>query len=104
MGSTTRVIRMEEVKQHNKDKDCWIVIHDNVYDVSQFLEEHPGGDFTILEHAGAFATEAFEDVGHSESARDLMKKYHVGVLAEEDKESTLKFSSNYSREKMASFT
>jgi len=32
--------------------------------------------------AGGFATDAFEDVGHSTDARELMKKYAIGKLAE----------------------
>ena len=32
--------------------------------------------------AGGFATDAFEDVGHSVDARELMKKYAIGKLAE----------------------
>lgn len=35
--------------------------------------------------AGGYATEAFEDVGHSTDARDLMKKYVIGKLAEVSK-------------------
>ncbi len=32
--------------------------------------------------AGGFATEAFEDVGHSTDAKELMEKYIIGELAE----------------------
>ena len=32
--------------------------------------------------AGGFATEAFEDVGHSTDARELMKDYYKGDIAE----------------------
>ena len=31
---------------------------------------------------GQLATEPFEDVGHSDDARELMKDYHIGELAE----------------------
>ena len=33
-----------------------------------------------LSFAGGDATEAFEDVGHSTDARDLMKDYLIGEL------------------------
>ena len=36
----------------------------------------------LLEQAGKDATENFEDVGHSSDARDLMKQYLIGELAE----------------------
>lgn len=39
----------------------------------------------MLEQAGKEATEAFEDVGHSSDARELMKKYKVGELIESER-------------------
>ncbi|RWS12382.1 cytochrome b5-like protein [Dinothrombium tinctorium] len=77
----------EEVSKHNDKKSIYIIVHDQVYDVSKFLEEHPGGEEVLLEQAGKDATEAFEDVGHSSDARELMKQYLVGELEEEEKSS-----------------
>lgn len=42
-----------------------------------------GGEEVLLDVAGDDATEAFEDVGHSDEARDILKKYRVGVLKRE---------------------
>jgi len=83
---------LEEVAQHNEKKSVWVLIHDNIYDVTKFLEEHPGGEEVLIEQAGRDATEAFEDVGHSSDARDLMKQYKIGELADEDKQKTKKVS------------
>ncbi|KAJ1731669.1 hypothetical protein LPJ61_002418 [Coemansia biformis] len=69
-----------DIAVHNKRKDVWIVISNRVYDVTKFLEEHPGGEEVILEYAGRDATEAFEDIGHSEDARDMLKDFFIGVL------------------------
>jgi len=77
---------LKEIETHNQKESAWIVIHDGVYDVTKFLEEHPGGEEVLLEQAGREATEAFEDVGHSTDARDMMKQYKVGEVQEEDKE------------------
>lgn len=51
------------------------------------LFKHPGGEEALKEYQiknNEFkdATESFEDVGHSMDARDMMKKYKIGVLAE----------------------
>ena len=46
--------------------------------------QHPGGEEVLIEQAGGHATEAFEDVGHSTDARELMTKYLIGDLAEAD--------------------
>jgi len=86
----TNRFSLTEVATHNEKKSTWIVIHDNVYDVTKFLEEHPGGEEVLLEQGGKDATESFEDVGHSTDARDLMTQYHIGELVEEDKAKTKK--------------
>ncbi|KAF9450943.1 cytochrome b5 [Macrolepiota fuliginosa MF-IS2] len=63
----------------NKTRDkFYILIHGKVYDATKFLDEHPGGDEVILAEAGQDATEAFEDVGHSDEARALLDGMFVG--------------------------
>ena len=74
----------EEIQKHNTNTSLWIVVHNKVYDVSRFMEEHPGGEEVLLEQAGGDATNAFEDVGHSQDARELQKNYLIGELAEPD--------------------
>ncbi len=37
-----RIVTKEEVKKHNSAADCWIIINDRVYDVTQFVPRHPG--------------------------------------------------------------
>ncbi|KAJ8573076.1 hypothetical protein K7X08_009587 [Anisodus acutangulus] len=61
--------------EHNKKDDCWLV-----YDVTSFLDEHPGGDDVLLTATGKDATDDFEDVGHSDDAREMMKKYFIGEI------------------------
>ncbi|KAL5224272.1 hypothetical protein ABZP36_010911 [Zizania latifolia] len=51
-----------------------------VYDVTPFMDEHPGGDEVLLAVTGKDATNDFEDIGHSESAREMMDKYHIGEI------------------------
>ncbi|KAI5296740.1 hypothetical protein KEM55_005672, partial [Ascosphaera atra] len=48
--------------KHNNRSSCWVVIHGKVYDVTDFLPEHPGGAKIILKYAGKEATEAFDPV------------------------------------------
>jgi len=85
MSEANKRYSLKEVAEHKDKKSTWIVISDNVYDVTKFLEEHPGGEEVLLEQAGKDATENFEDVGHSTDARTMMKEYLVGELNEEDK-------------------
>lgn len=77
-----KTYNLEEISKHNDGKSCWMVIHDKVYDVTDFLDEHPGGEEVMLEFSGHDATESFEDVGHSTDARELLQEYYIGELDE----------------------
>ncbi|XP_012533501.2 cytochrome b5 isoform X2 [Monomorium pharaonis] len=63
----------------------WIVIYDNVYDVTDYMQQHPGGPELIEEYAGKDATSGFDDFGHSLDATKMLKKYLIGELKDEDK-------------------
>ncbi|XP_056134408.1 cytochrome b5 [Lampris incognitus] len=76
---------LEEVRAHNSSKDTWLIIHDRVYDITSFLEEHPGGEEVLLEQAGTDSTESFEDVGHSTDAREMLQQYLIGELHMDDR-------------------
>lgn len=72
---------LSDVAEHKTEKDAWIAIDGQVYDITQFVNSHPGGD-VILEHVGTDASVEFKNVGHSSSARELLKGYFIGLLVE----------------------
>ncbi|CCD25591.1 Cyb5p NDAI_0F02730 [Naumovozyma dairenensis CBS 421] len=76
----SQIYTYEEIAKHNSPDDTWIVIEGKVYDVSKFLDEHPGGEEIIFELAGTDATENFEDIGHSDDALKILKKMYIGDL------------------------
>ncbi|KAM7484445.1 hypothetical protein LguiA_000454 [Lonicera macranthoides] len=80
MPTLTKLYTMNEASLHNSKDDCWVVIDGKVYDVSSYLDEHPGGDDVILAATGKDATDEFEDAGHSKSARELMESFFIGEL------------------------
>ncbi|KAG9019466.1 hypothetical protein FRB90_001940 [Tulasnella sp. 427] len=73
-----KVISFAELQAHSSRDDLYILIHGKVYATSKFLDEHPGGDEVILAEAGKDATEAFEDVGHSDEAREVLNGLYIG--------------------------
>ncbi|KAK6248594.1 hypothetical protein QUC31_020159 [Theobroma cacao] len=68
-----------EVALHNKRTDCWIIIKDKVYDVTSYVEEHPGGD-AILAHAGDDSTEGFYGPQHATRVFDMIDDFYIGDL------------------------
>ncbi|KAJ1562377.1 hypothetical protein HK096_010633 [Nowakowskiella sp. JEL0078] len=72
-------IKMSEVKQHNKEDDCWVVLSGIVYDCTPFLAIHPGGSESIVLTAGTDATEEFNAI-HSQKAHDMLVDYYIGHL------------------------
>lgn len=70
----------KEVALHTERNDCWMAIRGEVYDVTKYLADHPGGVDIMLEFAGKDATEAFENAGHSEDADEIMADYRIGAL------------------------
>ncbi|XP_077100258.1 cytochrome b5 [Siphateles boraxobius] len=82
--------RLSEVEERNSFKSTWILIHNKVYDVTKFLEEHPGGEEVLREQAGGDATESFEDVGHSTDAREMASSMLIGELHPDDRDKIAK--------------
>lgn len=81
----SKIISLAEVAKHNKESDLWMILYGKVYDVTPFVDEHPGGADTLLDVAGVDGTAEFESVGHSDSAKNMLTKYFVGELSEEEK-------------------
>ncbi|KAL9084114.1 MAG: hypothetical protein Q9159_005409 [Coniocarpon cinnabarinum] len=69
-----------DVAQHKTKKDLHVVIWDKVYNASSFIDEHPGGEEVLLDVGGQDATEAFDDVGHSDEAREILSGLLIGDL------------------------
>jgi len=78
---------LQQVVQHNTLDSCWVIIHNNVYDVTEFLPEHPGGAQIIFKYAGRDATSVYDPI-HPPDALDkhLPRNKHLGPL---DKDAAL---------------
>ena len=77
---------ISEVSSHNTASNCWLIVNGNVYDVSKFLSQHPGGEAEIIPYCGKEATKAFDTQGrgggrgHSTTADQLLQDYKIGTL------------------------
>ena len=82
LDKTKRKISAEEVKKHNKVDDLWVIIDKKVYDVTEYVEEHPGGVAAIAKNAGGDASKGFRGPQHPSRVFDIVEDYLIGVLEE----------------------
>jgi cytochrome b5 len=69
-----------EIAKHNTEEDCWLQINGKVYNVTKYLDEHPGGPEIMLDNSGREAGEEFDDIGHSDDAMEQMNEYLIGTV------------------------
>lgn len=81
---TLPTIPIAEVQKHNSAKSCYVTVGNKVYDVTEFVDSHPGGPDYILEFAGQDVKKQMEDEishTHSDSAYEILDEdYLIGFL------------------------
>ena len=80
----SKIYSSSDVASHNSKQDCWVILNNQVLDVTHFLKDHPGGELSIVNFAGKDATEEFNMI-HPEG---VISKYApdtiIGKLDPED--------------------
>ncbi|OBR02687.1 Cytochrome b5 [Colletotrichum higginsianum IMI 349063] len=69
-----------ELAKHHDVGDLWVSICGKVYNISGYVDDHPGGVEVLKDVAGSDGTESFEYVGHSEDAYKTLQRFQIGVL------------------------
>ncbi|GAA5998683.1 uncharacterized protein JCM10292_007157 [Rhodotorula paludigena] len=69
----------EDVAKHNKEDDLWIIVDSAVYDLSKFVDLHPGGSHVLAQVAGQDATEAFFGM-HRAEVLSKYGRYLIGTV------------------------
>lgn len=70
----------EEIVEHDKRSDCWVVVHGKVYDLTNFVPIHPGGEI-IYDGAGGDCTPMWESYHPLETAKSRpAEKYCIGYV------------------------
>eukprot|EP01064_Diplonema_japonicum_P037186 TRINITY_DN864_c0_g1_i1.p1 TRINITY_DN864_c0_g1~~TRINITY_DN864_c0_g1_i1.p1 ORF type:complete len:547 (+),score=164.30 TRINITY_DN864_c0_g1_i1:54-1643(+) len=84
--------QMQEVRKHNGGSSIWVTFKDGVYDITDFVEAHPGGEKILL--AAGSSIEPFWQIYqvHRESniTMDLLESMRVGNVCPEDRVQQLK--------------
>ena len=77
---------LDQVAAHGGEGDCWFVIEGVVYDLSDYIPNHPTPPSVLLPWCGKDATEGMRTKGygrdHSPMAWGLLEQYRIGALAE----------------------
>ncbi|CAN4104562.1 unnamed protein product [Withania somnifera] len=98
MGADNKVLKTyDEVSLHNSPNDCWVIINAKAYNVTNFLNDHPGGEEVLVMAAGKDASEEFEEAGHGSAARLMLDEFYVGEVDPSTKPTIL--STNFLDEK-----
>lgn len=77
-----------QVSKHNKEGDAWVIVNSFVYNVTDFIDEHPGGAQLVVANLGKDITSLMSNAKvhrHSPSAFSMLDGYKIGVLKAEGK-------------------
>lgn len=80
-SATNSGYTLAQIAQHNSQTSCWAAINGNVYDLTQWINQHPGGPGRILAICGTDGSAAFngQHAGEPEPTSDL-SQFKIGVL------------------------
>jgi cytochrome b involved in lipid metabolism len=80
-GSSVNIIlNVQEIAKHSTISNCWIIMNNKVYNITNYLMSHPGGVGAISPYCGKDGTQAFQGLPHSPYASTLLNSYFVGNL------------------------
>ena len=93
----SRTFTLAEVQKHNSKKSCYVTLGSNVYDVTDFLDAHPGGADLILDWAGKDIAQILKDPSshaHSDAAYEVLDEALVGTLVDANSKASANGSVN----------
>ncbi|KJZ80323.1 hypothetical protein HIM_00173 [Hirsutella minnesotensis 3608] len=80
---TLPTLTRAEVESHSSAASCYVTIGTKIFDVTDFLQDHPGGSDLILEYAGRDVEDILKDPAshpHSEAAYEVLDDSLVGFV------------------------
>jgi cytochrome b involved in lipid metabolism len=71
----------QTVAMHNTKSSCWTIVNGNVYDITKYITQHPGGESRIMSVCGTNGTSAFEGQhGGDSRPENTLAKFLLGPL------------------------
>ena len=89
----------DDVKLHNKESDVWVTYKNNVYDITKFIDNHPGGKSKIMLAAGT-AIDPYWNIykqhtNNPSIIKDILDPLKIGVLKDYDEQKYNDFKDVY---------
>jgi cytochrome b involved in lipid metabolism len=81
-GAGNSPVTFQELQMHNTEEDCWVVLHDAVYDLTSYAENHPGGASLVTALAGKDGTASFDAFPHPVQLLKSVQRYRIGPLVD----------------------
>ena len=80
-AAATTTIAVADLAAHGTKADCWVGIEGNVYDLTAYVDKHPGGSDKIVELCGSDGTSAFTGQhGSEQKPAAVLAGAQIGVL------------------------
>lgn len=73
-------VTYDELVKHNKKDDAWICLKGRVYNVTPYMDYHPGGVDELLRGVGKDATDLFNQVHKWVNFESMLEKCLIGKL------------------------
>ena len=83
-GGPPRRIDKAELKRHNSRYDCWTSYNGKVFNISQYMDYHPGGVKVLMAVAGRDCTKQFDKFHAWVNIETMLAKCYVGPLMEDN--------------------
>ncbi|CAB0042975.1 unnamed protein product [Trichogramma brassicae] len=80
VGGRLQTVTPTELAKHNKIDDAWIAIRGTVYNITRYMNFHPGGVPELMKGVGIDATKLFDDVHAWVNYQSILQKCVVGRL------------------------
>ncbi|XP_054477451.1 cytochrome b5 reductase 4 [Anoplopoma fimbria] len=74
-------VTQEELQKHNTRDDCWTCIRGMVYNITPYMDYHPGGEEELMKAAGIDGTDLFDQVHRWVNYESMLKECLVGRMA-----------------------
>ncbi|HMR48690.1 MAG TPA: cytochrome b5-like heme/steroid binding domain-containing protein [Arachnia sp.] len=72
---------VDQVAEHDSAEDCWTIIDGTVYDLTDWVNQHPGGSHRIVPLCGTDGTSAFQGQHSGDSTpQDRLAQFELGPL------------------------